>query len=312
MKLKQVLVLLLTAFFLMAMAQTDPVVARVGKSTITKSQFDLQFRLFVRDALQQRGQAYSPEAEEAFAQFRPQFLERMARDQAIILAAESAGFAAQDTAIEEAVAEVKSEFENEEALNQALEEAGIPSLESYRKLVYEALTYNAYLEHLIKRLQTSEAALRMLYLVSKPQFMLPARYCSSHILVGTLQEAQQVIARLGKGENFADLAKELSQDPGSKNEGGELGCEPKGTFVAPFELGLAALKPGESSKTPVKTEFGFHVILLSKVEPAGFQPFEQVKSALDQAVKNAALQKVLDRIVNRTPTELFPQNLQNQ
>ncbi len=312
MKQKLILILTLLALPSLAIAQTDPVVATVGKSSITKSQFDLQFRLFVRDALQQRGQAYSPEAEEAFAQFRPQYLERMARDQAVILAAESAGFAATKSAVDEAIEEVKAQFENEEQLNEALEEAGIPSLEAYRKLVYEALTYNAYLENLIKRLQPSEAALRMLYLVSKPQFAVPVRYCSSHILVNTVQEANQVIARLGKGEKFADLAQELSQDPGSKNEGGELGCEPKGTFVAPFELAMTALKPGETSKTPVKTEFGFHVILLSKVEAAGFQPFDQVKGGLDQAVKNSALQKVLDNIVSRTPTRLFPENLQSR
>lgn len=312
MKLKQLFVLLLLALPSLAMAQTDPVVATVGKSSITRSQFDLQFRLFVRDALQQRGQAYSPEAEEAFAQFKPQYLERMARDQAIILAAESSGFSARKEAIDEAIEEVKSQFENEEQLQEALEEAGIPGLEAYRKLVYEALTYNAYLENLIKRLQTSDAALRMLYMVSKSQFAVPVRYCSSHILVNTAQEANQVIARLGKGEKFADLAQELSQDPGSKNEGGDLGCEPKGTFVAPFELALTALKPGESSKTPVRTEFGFHVILLSKVEAAGFQSFDQVKGGLDQAVKNSALQKVLDNIVSRTPTRLFPENLQTR
>ncbi len=312
MKLKEVLVLLLLALTSMAMAQTDPVVATVGKSSITKSQFDLQFRLFVRDALQQRGQPYSPEAVEAFAPLRPQYLERMARDQAIILAAEGAGFAAKDAAIDEAIEEVKAQFENEEALNEALEEAGIPGLAAYRRLVYEALTYNGYLENLLQKLQTSGPALRILYLVSKPQFAVPIRYCSSHILVGTAREANQVIARLGKGEKFSDLAKELSQDPGSKNEGGDLGCEPRGTFVAPFELALAALKPGESSRTPVKTEFGFHVILLSKVEAAGFQPFERVKEGLDQAVKNAALQKVLDNIVSRTPTKLFPENLQTK
>lgn len=312
MKPKQVLILLLLLLSSLATAQTDPVVATVGKSSITKSQFDLQFRLFVRDALQQRGQAYSPEAEEAFAQFRPQFLERMARDQAIILAAETAGFAAKDAAIDQAIEEVKSQFENEEQLNQALEEAGIPGLEAYRKLVYEALTYSAYIENLIKRLQISESALRMLYLVSKSQFAVPVRYCSAHILVNTVQEANQIIARLGKGEKFADLAQELSQDPGSKNKGGDLGCEPKGTFVVPFELALLALRPGEISKTPVRTEFGFHVILLSKVEAAGFQSFDQVKDGLDQAVKNTALQKVLDNIVSRTPTQLFPEKLQSR
>jgi len=312
MKITQVLLLLLLALTSLAMAQTDPVVATVGRSTITKSQFDLQFRLFVRDTLEQRGQAYSLEAEKAFAQFRPQYLERMARDRAIILVAEATGFAAKDSAIDKTIEEVKAQFENQEQLDQALKEAGIPGLEAYRKLVYEALTYNAYLENLMKQLHTSDSAMRLLYLVSRPQFAVPARYCSSHILVQTAQEASQVIARLGQGEKFAELAKEVSQDPGSKDRGGELGCEPKGTFVAPFEAALVALKPGESSKTPIRTEFGFHVILLSKVEAAGFQSFEQVKGGLEQTIKYSALQKVLNNIVRRTPTRLFPENLETR
>ncbi|MGK0618150.1 peptidylprolyl isomerase [Meiothermus cerbereus] len=308
MKIKHVLLLFLTLGSL-AMAQPNPVVATVASSSITKSQFDLQFRLFVRDFLRQRGQAYSPEAEAALAEFKPRFLDRMARDRAIVLAAETAGFAAKKTDIDAAIEEVKADFESEEEFIQALKEAGIPGIEAYYELVYEALTYNAYLEHLLQRLQVSEPALRMLYLVSKQQFVVPARYCSSHILVGTAQEANQVIARLGKGEKFTDLAKELSQDPGSKDEGGNLGCEPRGTYIAPFELALTALKPGESSKTPVKTEFGYHIILLNRIEAASFQSFEQVRGGLEQAIRDTALQKVLDNIVNRTPIRLFPENL---
>lgn len=309
MKPKQVLVLLLLALTSLAMAQTDPVVARVGSSSITKSQFDLQFGLFVRDALQQRGQVYSPEAAEAFAQFRPQFLERLARDQAVILAAEAAGFAAKDAVVDAAIAEVAAQFENQEQLKLALEEAGIPSLEAYRKLVYEAITYNLYLEHLYEQLQVSDTALRVLYLLSRPQFTIPVRYCASHILLRTEEEANQVIVRLAKGEKFADLARELSQDPGSKDEGGVLGCEPRGSHVAPFEVALAALRPGETSKTPVRTDFGFHVILLSSIEAARVKPFEQVKESLSESVKDLALQKIINAIVARTPTKLFLENL---
>lgn len=299
-------IVLMISLCSLVMAQSDPVVATIANTTITKSQFELQFGLFVRDAEQQRGQAYS---QEALALLRPRFLERMARDRAIVLSAEAAGFAAGKEEVAAAIEEVKAEFESEETFVQALGEAGIPSLEAYRGLVYEALTYNAYLEHLLQKLQTSQPALQLLYLLSKQQFRIPVQYCASHILVGTAQEANQVIARLGRGENFADLAKALSQDPGSKDQGGDLGCEPRGTFVAPFELALMALRPGESSKTPVKTAFGYHVILLKRIEAARFQAFEQVKDQLDQGIQRAALQKVLDSIVSRTAIQLFPENL---
>lgn len=305
MKLKHLL-FLITALGSLAVAQSDPVVATVANTTITKSQLELRFGLYIRDSERQNGLSYS---EEALAALKKRFLELVARERAIILKAEAAGFAASKDEVQAAVAEVKADFDSEEAFAQALEEAGIPSLEVYHTLVYEALTYNAYLEHLLKQLKTSEPALRLLYLVSKSQFALPKRYCSAHILVDTTQEAYQVIARLGKGEKFADLARALSKDPGSKEEGGDLGCEPRGTFVAPFELALVALQPGESSKVPVKTEFGYHIILLKRVEAAGFQGFEEVRADLDQTIRNSAVHKLLLTIEKSTPIQLFPENL---
>jgi peptidyl-prolyl cis-trans isomerase C len=300
---------LLLAALASAQTDPDPVVATVGPGNILKSEFDLQFNLFVRDALQRQGLPYSPEAAAGFASFRPNFLERMARETAITRAAEAAGFAAKDEAIDAALEEVQGQFESPEALGQALSDAGIPDMATYRRLVYEALTYNAYLESLGGKFQPSDAALNVLYILSKREFAVPQRYCSAHILLKTAKEAQQVIARLAKGEAFGDLARSLSQDPGSKDQGGDLGCEPRGTFVAPFEAALVALKPGETSKKPVQTEFGFHVIYLIKVEPAGYQPLEAVKPELSKAVQNAALQKYLDHVADHAGIKLFPENL---
>ncbi|MDW8481053.1 MAG: SurA N-terminal domain-containing protein [Meiothermus sp.] len=129
----------------LAMAQGGPVVAVVGPTVITKGQFDLQFGLFVRDLLRRQGQPYTPEAEGLFVQLRPLYLRRMAQDRAVILAAEQAGLAAREEAVRRAVEESQAEFESEAEFAQALEEAGIPGLETYRALVYEVLTYEAYL-----------------------------------------------------------------------------------------------------------------------------------------------------------------------
>lgn len=302
-------VVLLWLWLGLAMAQSGPVVAVVGPTVITKSQFDLQFGLFMRDFLRQQGQPYTPEIEGLFTQLKPIYLRRMAQDRAVILAAEQAGLAAREEAVQKAVEESRAEFGSEAEFAQALEEAGIPGLETYRALVYEVLTYEAYLEHLGARLQIGEGALRALYLLSKPQFSFPRRYCSAHILLKTAQEARRVIQRLARGENFADLAKEFSQDPGSREVGGSLGCEPRGTYVASFERALLGLKPGEFTKTPVQTEYGFHVIQLLRVEPPGVQPFEEARGSLVASLRDQALQSLLTSITQRTPIRLFPENL---
>ena len=92
-----------------------------------------------------------------------------------------------------------------------------------------------------------------------------ALYCSSHILVATATEAEDVLARLDAGEDFALLAAELSTDAGSGAQGGDLGCSPPEAFVEEFAEALATAEV-DVPIDPVETEFGFHVILLREDE----------------------------------------------
>ncbi len=115
-------------------------------------------------------------------------------------------------------------------------------------------------------------------------------------------KADQVIERLNKGEDFAALAKELSDDPGSKDKGGVYENVTQGQFVPEFDKAMFQdLQPGETTKTPVKTQFGYHIIkLISRSEgPAMTQ--EQAQQAIEQGIgqqlqqsRGTALQKLLD------------------
>ncbi|MBN1483203.1 MAG: peptidylprolyl isomerase [Chloroflexia bacterium] len=103
-----------------------------------------------------------------------------------------------------------------------------------------------------------------------------------HILVETEEQAQQALSRLEKGEDFAKVAQEVSQDPGSASQGGDLGWFGRGTMVAPFEETCFSLEIGEISP-PVETKFGFHLIQVlekeNRPDPAAFQQwFEQIKA----------------------------------
>ncbi|MBB3542564.1 MULTISPECIES: peptidylprolyl isomerase [unclassified Rhizobium] len=104
-----------------------------------------------------------------------------------------------------------------------------------------------------------------------------------HILVKTEDEAKDVIKQLDAGKNFADLAKEKSTDP-NKADGGDLGYFTKGRMVKEFEVAAFALDKGTYTKTPVKTDFGYHVILVEDKRDAPPPAFDQVKDQVRQLV----------------------------
>ncbi len=100
-----------------------------------------------------------------------------------------------------------------------------------------------------------------------------------------LAKAEDVIKRLDAGEDFATLAKELSEDPGSKENGGLYEGITRGQFVPEFEKAMFEdLKPGEYTKTPVKTQFGYHVIKLIKRETGPAMTEEQAQQAIEQGI----------------------------
>jgi peptidyl-prolyl cis-trans isomerase C len=104
-----------------------------------------------------------------------------------------------------------------------------------------------------------------------------------HILVKTEDEAKEIIKELDAGKDFAELAKAKSTDP-NKSEGGDLGYFGKGRMVKEFEDAAFALKKGEYTKTPVKTQFGYHVIKIEDTRIAPPPPFDQVKDQIRQLV----------------------------
>lgn len=103
---------------------------------------------------------------------------------------------------------------------------------------------------------------------------------ASHILVKTKEEAEKILAEARKApQRFADLAKKHSQDTGSAEKGGDLGFFAAGDMVKPFAEAVFAMKPNEIAG-PVQSEFGFHVIRLSGVQPGKVRSFEDLKAEL--------------------------------
>ena len=112
------------------------------------------------------------------------------------------------------------------------------------------------------------------------------------------KKADELYARIQKGEDFAVLAKQFSQDAGSAVAGGDLGFAAKGTYVAEFEATLDKLKPNEVSQ-PVKTQYGYHIIKLLAVRQTAAPTFDSVKAQLTAEATKTKLDSLYNDAVNQ-------------
>ncbi|BBE73829.1 peptidylprolyl isomerase [Oharaeibacter diazotrophicus] len=154
---------------------------------------------------------------------------------------------------------------------------------------------NSYIEDKIQA-SVTDADLKARYEKDLANYTPPEEVHARHILVKTEEEANQVIKDIAGGKDFAAVAKEKSEDPGSKENGGDLGFFTKGQMVPDFETAAFGLKPGEMTTKPVKTDFGWHVI---KVEERRSQPvptFEDVKAQVTEVVQREKFQAALTEL----------------
>lgn len=126
-----------------------------------------------------------------------------------------------------------------------------------------------------------------------------------HILVKTEDEAKDLIKKINGGADFAKLASEQQIDKASAAQAGDLGYFVKGEMVAPFADAAFAMKPGEVSKTPVKTDFGWHVIKVEDRRMRQPPTFEQAKPQLRQAVGQELARQVVEDLRKSAKIEAF-------
>jgi peptidyl-prolyl cis-trans isomerase C len=135
-------------------------------------------------------------------------------------------------------------------------------------------------EHMFKDKPPSDQELHAEY-DTQVGTLSKVEYHAHHILVSDQTFAQQVIARLEKGEKFDDLAKKVSTDS-SKDSGGDLGWFTPERMEKPFADAVVALKPGEFTHTAVQTRYGWHVIELVETRPMQPPTFDQLKGRITQ------------------------------
>jgi peptidyl-prolyl cis-trans isomerase C len=128
-------------------------------------------------------------------------------------------------------------------------------------------------------------------------------YRARHILVESEDEAKKLIGQIKGGGKFDELAKKHSKDPGSGANGGDLDFAKPESYVPEFSKALVALKKGEMTDTPVKTQFGYHIIRLDDVREAQFPEYSAVKPQIEQRLAQVKLQKYQEDLRKAAKTD---------
>ena len=178
-----------------------------------------------------------------------------------------------------------------------------PAVAARMKAAADVQLENAYVQKAVAA-QVTDTAVQAEYnrdYAGKPG---PEQVDARHILVSSEAQAEDIIKQLNKGADFAKLAEKYSIDPGAKN-GGELGWFSKDEMVPAFADAAFALKKGQYTKTPVHTQFGWHVILNEGHRTAPTPTLADVQDQIRQKLSDQVVQATLDKVRSQVKVQVF-------
>jgi peptidyl-prolyl cis-trans isomerase C len=182
----------------------------------------------------------------------------------------------------------------EEAVKKGLDKT--PEIAEQLDAIKQSVLANAYVQDYVKKNPVTDDMLKAEYERIKAT-MTGIQYKARHILVEKEAEAKDIIARLKKAPGeFEKLATERSKDPGSKAKGGDLDWFELSGMVPEFGAATSKLEKGKFTVEPVRTQFGYHIILLEDTRPIEPPPIDEVKPQLSQYVQQQNVMKHLDAL----------------
>lgn len=185
---------------------------------------------------------------------------------------------------------VREELIRREVLTQAAAAKGLDkntALVHQAELAKQAVLIQAYLQDYVRSHPVTEDTIKAEYEKIKTG-LGNKEYKARHILVKTEDKAKEIIGKLQAGEKFEDLAKD-SEDPGSKDRGGDLGWSAPAQYVKPFSEALVKLEKGKFTPQPVRSDFGYHIIKLEDVRDLKLPSYDEAKPQIAQRLEQQTI-----------------------
>jgi peptidyl-prolyl cis-trans isomerase C len=294
-------------------AQLPEIVARVNGSAIDRAEFERAVKTI-------EGQAGGPVPPERRDAIYRQLLDQLVALRLLSQEATALKINVPDGDVDSKVAQIKSQFPNEQAFTAALAQRQMTP-DKLRSEIRQQLDAVKLVDTEIgPKVTITDAEINDFYTKNPDKFQEPEAVHVAHILIRVPEnadaaakakakaEATSVLAELKKGGDFAALAKQHSQDPGSAANGGDLGFVPRGQTVPAFEQAAFALKPGQLSGV-VESPFGFHIIKMIAHRDGRKVPLEEVKTQLQQFLRQQQMQEktaaYVDQLKSKAKIEIL-------
>ena len=282
--------------------QIPEVVARVNGEDISKTEFDRAV-----SALEARNGGPVPAGQRD--QILRSVLDQIVSYRLLIQESRARKVEAADAEVDARMKEIQGQFPSEEAFKQMLASRKT-TLDQVRADIRQDITVQKLIENEV----SAKAAVKPeqvadFYAKNPDQFKQPERVHASHILISVPKgadaaaktqartKAADILKEVKGGKDFAALAKEHSQDPGSAQNGGDLGFFQQGQMVGPFNDVAFALAPGAVSDL-VETDFGFHIIKVAEKQAPRTVPLDEVRPQLEQYLERQNREQQTDAFVN--------------
>lgn len=248
-----------------------------------------------------------PEQDTTSAAFFRGVLDELVGGELLFQASKQRDLTADEAAVEQQLSTLKARFPDQTVFEQALAQQGLTLDELETQLARDLSIQNLIDADITPRISVSEKAIRKFYDENPERMRQPDQLQLSHILKMVAPDATAEIKQAAEaaittileqaraGADFAELAREHSEDPGSAQNGGELVVS-RGETVPPFEQAAFALEPGGLSPV-VETQFGFHIIKLSQKIEGQPVPYEQVQPRIEEFLKQQAVQEEVGNTV---------------
>jgi len=290
-----------------AASGSDPVVIKLGDQTETLSSFEARFEIAIRSLAAQQGMPMSDALRQQLAAYQPQYLQQRATEMVLLARARKEGLTVDQKQVDSVVSQAEGQVPKGKTLQDLLDQAGFKDKAQLQKLVGESNLINQEVDKLRSDVKVTDNELKAYYQAHKSDYTTPEQVCASHILLKTEADANAVIKDLQNGADFAQEAKDKSTGP-SAPKGGDLGCFSQGQMVQPFADAAFKAKVG-AVVGPVKTQYGYHVILVTKHTQASTKPFSDVKSDVETAVRKAHANEQISALVKTSGVQTFPDRL---